>query len=139
MTRQLIRIVGNAQLGFFLVFVNAMAKSAAKGVEVDSSWRNSDLVVSRTVVHFADLNLSREADVKEIYRRIRVAASIVCAPLRNTRSPVQVGQWHTCRETAIADAVAEIHHPSLSEYHVRLMAGNQQPPSVTDGIGSSRE
>jgi UrcA family protein len=114
MIRQLVRIVGVSLLGFCVVSVNATAPSAA-GVEVDSTRRSSDLEVRRKVVNFADLNLSREAGVKTLYRRISVAANYVCAPLSYQRDLGQAAQWRACREKAIANAVAEIDHPLLSE------------------------
>jgi hypothetical protein len=50
-----------------------MAQSAANGVEVDSTQRSGDLVVMKTVVNFADLNLSREAGVRSFIHRVKVA------------------------------------------------------------------
>jgi UrcA family protein len=139
MIRQTILIVGFSLLGFCLISVNAEAQSVGTGKGVNPTPNSSDLEVRRRVVNFSDLNLSGEAGVKEIYRRIRAAANLVCAPLSDTRNLARLAQGRACREMAIANAVAEIHHPLLSEYHVRLMAGNLQHPPLTDGIGSSRE
>ena len=138
MIRQLILIVGLVLLGFCLISVNVRAQPADPGMEVDAGWRSGDLEVRRRAVNFADLNLSREAGVKELYRRIRAAANSVCALSGDTRDLARFAPWRTCRETAIANAVAEIHHPLLSAHHMRLVAGNQRRQWFNDNVDTSR-
>jgi UrcA family protein len=106
-----------AALAVVLASFNAAAQSTPGNVAVDASQRGADLEVRRKVVPFADLDLSREAGVKALYQRIKAAAESVCSPLRRTRSLTMEPGWRDCLNTAVANAVADIDHPRLTELH----------------------
>lgn len=67
------------------------------------------------VVRFADLDLTRAAGARQLYRRIEHAAHEVCAPY-GTRD-----YDRSCADAAIARAVAEIGAPLLTAHHQRLV------------------
>ena len=100
---------GIAALGVVFGSFNAVAQSAPRNVAVDVS--------QRKVVPFADLDLSREAGVKVLYQRIKAAAESVCSPLRRARSLAVEPGWRDCRNAAVANAVADVDHPLLTELH----------------------
>lgn len=67
-------------------------------------------------VSFADLDLSTEAGNRELYKRIREAAEQAC-PLSSstgTRIPARDRQ---CVETAVSQAVKNIHSTRLAQVH----------------------
>jgi UrcA family protein len=68
------------------------------------------------VVRFADLDLTRPADVAALYRRIRVAAREVCQPL-SERDLTLLAASRPCVLDAIDHAVGDINSPTLSRYH----------------------
>jgi UrcA family protein len=68
------------------------------------------------VVRFADLDLSRIDGAATLYNRIRLAANQVCAPLESRDLGLLVKD-RACVDKAIADAVANVNRPLLSQYH----------------------
>jgi UrcA family protein len=68
------------------------------------------------VVRFADLDLTRPADVAALYQRIRVAARDVCRPL-SERDLTLLAASRPCVVDAIGRAVGDINSPTLSRYH----------------------
>jgi UrcA family protein len=68
------------------------------------------------VVRFADVDLSKVDGAATLYTRIRGAAKQVCAPF-DTRELGFLVQYHACVDKAIADAVANVNRPLLSQYH----------------------
>ncbi len=78
--------------------------------------------VRKETVRFADLDLSRIEGVAKLYGRIAHAARDVCDPLET--------QWHfveyrTCVDTAIANAVATVNRPLLTQYHQLRTKGDK--------------
>ena len=71
---------------------------------------------ARRTVHFADLDLTRPADVAVLYQRIRVAAREVCQPL-GERDLILLAATRSCMLDAIDRAVVDVHSPTLSRYH----------------------
>ena len=69
-----------------------------------------------SVVHFADLDVSSVEGAKRLYARLRRAATEVCEPLESAIAG-DASEQHACVTKAIADAVASINRPLLSEYH----------------------
>src|SRR5260221_14442152 len=61
-----------------------------------------------TTVHYADLNLNHPAGVAELYRRITVAANILCGPRAFTGFYYLFPDFTPCTEKAIASAVARV-------------------------------
>jgi UrcA family protein len=68
------------------------------------------------VVRFADVDLSRIGGAATLYTRIRQAAGQVCTPLEGRDLGLLV-KHRACVDKAIADAVASVNRPLLSQYH----------------------
>lgn len=68
------------------------------------------------VVRYADLNLNSQAGVASLHKRIRNAAESVCSPLE-TRILGLRQAYETCVEGALADGIAAVANPSLSQHH----------------------
>jgi UrcA family protein len=62
-------------------------------------------------VSYADLDLSRPADVDTLYGRLRLAAMGACLPLPLT--PVIYADWERCYNAVLGSAVLEMHSPEL--------------------------
>jgi UrcA family protein len=77
---------------------------------------NIRLDVPSVVVNYADLKLNKKADVVRLHARIRNAAQQVCTPL-NSRVLGLREQYQSCVTDAIAQSVARINNPNLSNYH----------------------
>jgi UrcA family protein len=79
------------------------------------------------VVQFSDLDVSKIEGAKTLYARLRYAAKAVCMPLESA------GLWgdaqhRACMDKAIADAVANVNRPVLSQYHQLRTKGNKAGP-----------
>jgi UrcA family protein len=96
-----------ATFGFYAV--NASANAVAN----DPSMTNPPRTYT---VRFADLDVSKLEGAKELYARLRHAAKVVCKPLE-TAYLWHSDQYETCMKKAIADAVAGVDRPLLSQYH----------------------
>jgi UrcA family protein len=70
-----------------------------------------------TTVHYADLNLNQPAGVAALYRRITVAANLVCGQRAFTGSYYAVPDYTHCCDKAIASAVARVDRPQLTAYY----------------------
>ena len=76
----------------------------------------------QVVVRYADLTLSRQADVATLYRRIERAANRVCdAP--EPRDLARAAAAKPCIARAVADAVAQINSPLLTGLYATKMGG----------------
>lgn len=71
----------------------------------------------RRTVSYAELDLSKQAGVEVLYRRIKDAARIVCGG----RDPiVRISLARSqCYEKAVADAVAQVNSPLLTALHTK--------------------
>ena len=68
-------------------------------------------------VRYADLDLSRPADVKTLYQRIRHAADRACGERELTGSHTVIPSWKHCVTDAVDNAVIQLDRPALSAYH----------------------
>jgi UrcA family protein len=93
----------------------------ANGVANDRSTTNAQLTYT---VRFADLDVSKMEGAKTLYARLRYAAKVVCKPLESAYS-WHSDQYETCMNKAIADAVARVDRPLLSEYHQSRTMSNK--------------
>lgn len=72
--------------------------------------------VPSVVVHFADLDLSRNGDAQVLYQRLNRAAERVCAPL-DDRDLARHMRFMACVQGAISTAVATVDRPALTAYN----------------------
>jgi UrcA family protein len=72
--------------------------------------------VRSVTVSYADLNLSTVAGARSLYHRIQGAARTVC-PQEGVRDLGRYYGWKRCYEGAIANAVAKVNSPLLTEVH----------------------
>jgi UrcA family protein len=102
-----------ATLGFSAA--DASAGTLSNGASVTGATRSE-------VVRFPDLDLSGIEGVAKLYGRIAHAARDVCDPLDTQWRPTE---YRTCVDTAIADAVATLNRPLLSQYHQFRIKGDR--------------
>jgi UrcA family protein len=76
------------------------------------------------VVRFADVDLSRIDGAMTVYGRIRQAANSVCESL-DSRVLGLMEKHRACVNQAVADAVASINRPLLSQYHQLRTKGDK--------------
>jgi UrcA family protein len=67
------------------------------------------------VVRFSDLDLSRIEGASTLYARLRHAARAVCDPLES-RDMGLAKKYKACVDKALADAVATVNRPLLTQY-----------------------
>jgi UrcA family protein len=90
--------------------------NAAKASPDDVSQDRSTKESLKYVVRFADLNISNIEGAKALYGRLHYAAKVVCKPLEGAGAWGSA-QYETCMKKAVADAVADVNRPLLSQYH----------------------
>ncbi len=76
------------------------------------------------VVRYADVDLSKIDGAITVYSRIRQAANGVCESL-DSRVLGLVEKHRACVNQAIADAVASVNRPLLSQYHQLRTKGDK--------------
>lgn len=76
------------------------------------------------VVRFPDLDLSKMAGATALYARLRHASRVVCDPLQSREIGTAAG-YRACMEQAVANAVASVNSPLLSEYHQMQTRGDR--------------
>ena len=113
-----------------------MAASAGRGVAATSPgspYRESLSGAPLTaIVHFADLDISSIEGTKRLYVRLRSAATEVCEPLESA-SAWGASEHRACVSKAIADAVANINRPLLSQYHWSQTKGGARVVKLAQG------
>lgn len=95
-----------ATLGF-----NA-ADASAGSLSRDASLGDPPL---KYVVPFQDLDLSKIDGATRLYARLRYAARAVCEPIQSRQLGL-AEKYRACVDKAIADAVARVNRPLLSQY-----------------------
>jgi UrcA family protein len=78
------------------------------------------------VVRFSDLDVSKIEGAKALYARLRLAAKLVCEPLESAGSS-GYARHSACMDKAVADAVASVDRPLLSQYHQFRTHGDKAP------------
>ncbi len=78
---------------------------------------------------YAGLNLSRPADVAQLYRRIATAADEVCEAVSAGAAVAARLRVRKCVAESIARAVENVHVPALTQYYARKT--HQPDTSVT--------
>lgn len=80
----------------------------------------SDQLVGKSEkVSFSDLDVKKEADLRQLYRRLRHASERVCGveSFSSSGSLAEVREAKRCFREALDTAVAEIDDPSLTRIH----------------------
>ena len=95
-----------AMLGVLLGGLNAGAVAIAAADEVP-----------RSVVRYADLDLSHGAGAALLYARIRTAAASVCG-VGDARQLGYIALVQRCQQQAISQAVADVDAPALTSYYL---------------------
>jgi UrcA family protein len=72
--------------------------------------------VDKYVVRFSDLDLSKTDGAAILYTRLSYAAAVVCNSLRS-RDVGIAAKYRACVAQAIANAVASVDRPLVSQYH----------------------
>ncbi len=83
--------------------------------------------VPQEIVKFADLDLTRPAGAQELYRRIAHAARDVCETGSAGGSALAIA-YGLCIDRAIADAVATVGSPLLTERYEHKKQREILPP-----------
>lgn len=77
-------------------------------------------IVKSMTVGIRDLDLTRQHDVETFYFRVRRAADRVCERGVSGDWPTHAGSVDpACVQRAIAGAVASVHQPLVTAYHIR--------------------
>lgn len=70
-----------------------------------------------TTVRAADLDLSREADARELYDRIRSAARRLCMAEESSADQRKASRRRSCIQAAVDAAIERANVPSLTAVH----------------------
>lgn len=92
-------------------FLLPVAALALSGIAAASS-RHTESVV----VRYGDLNLNSSVGVARLHKRIRNAAESVCGDL-NSRVMGLRESYDQCVNEAVANGVAAVGNPNLSDFH----------------------
>jgi UrcA family protein len=95
-----------------------LAAALAMGAQVAQATDSvavGEVRLSETV-KYGDLNLNREEGVSRLYKRLNRAAKNVCEPLRG-RQLMESAKHRVCVSEALANAVAEVNQPLLTQYY----------------------
>src|ERR1700719_2412247 len=104
-----------------LAAVIGCSAALASNVSKDESATNER---HQYVVRFADVDLSSIDGAITVYSRIRQAANAVCESL-DSRVLGLMEKHRACVNQAIADAVASVDRPLLSQYHQLRTKGDK--------------
>jgi len=75
------------------------------------------IATAQKAVDYTDLNLAVPADVSVLYKRLQIAAKVVCGSV-DGRQLRQVQQQRKCYRDALSTAVATVNHNSVTAlYH----------------------
>jgi UrcA family protein len=95
----------------------AHAANVSKDQSATNEWH-------QYVVRYADVDLSRIDGAITVYSRIRQAADAVCESI-DSRVLGLMEKHRACVNQAIADAVASVDRPLLSQYHQLRTKGDK--------------
>ena len=83
--------------------------------------------VNKYIVRFPDLDLSKMDGAAALYARLQHAADMACDSLRSRDIGI-AGKYRACMQHAVADAVASVNRPLLSQYHESRTQGGKAGP-----------
>jgi UrcA family protein len=70
-------------------------------------------------VHFGDLNLSTDAGVETLYKRIKIAARTVCQESEVAGDGRVASHYWACYDKAVADAIGKVNNTQLTAMYQR--------------------
>jgi UrcA family protein len=70
-------------------------------------------------VHFGDLNLSTDAGVQTLYKRIKLAARTVCNESVVSGDGRSASHYWACYDKAVADAISKVDNTQLTAMYQR--------------------
>ena len=83
--------------------------------------------VTKYIVRFPDLDLSKMEGAAALYVRLQHAAGIACNSLQSRDIGI-AAKYRACMQHAVADAVASVNRPLLSQYHESRTNGGKAGP-----------
>ncbi|MBM0104039.1 UrcA family protein [Steroidobacter sp. S1-65] len=90
---------------------------------------------AKTVIGFADLDLSKEADARELYSRLQRASSHVCDGYSEVRDLRTKQLYDACYQDTLARAVEDVGHAAVK---AAFAADNRIRVAKRDGKGLRR-
>ena len=104
-----------------LGFCAAGASAGTQNVQFVSDGLN------KYIVRFPDLDLSKMDGAAALYVRLQHAAGIACNSLQSRDIGI-AAKYRACMQHAVADAVASVNRPLLSQYHESRTQGGKTGP-----------
>lgn len=95
----------------------ACAMFCVSGITSHAHAADASNGVSIREVSFAGLNLTKQADVQVLYRRIAAAANQVCDTVAGPTALETKFRVKRCTAETIARAVADVDAPALTQYY----------------------
>jgi UrcA family protein len=112
-TRQLNLLITKREI----VMKNLITFTAIALFAAGSAVQAQDIETPPTkTVHFADINLSSAQGAAKLYRRLELAAGMVCVQYPDSPDPSIRRAHDKCTHEAIERAVAKVDRPALNDY-----------------------
>ena len=70
--------------------------------------------IPKAVVGYADLDLSKQADVRSLYERLQRASARVCGDYKDLRSLAMKRSYEVCFQQSLSRAVDEVNHAAVT-------------------------
>lgn len=101
------------------VVVTSVAVFAFGFPAIAAAYDSSDLKRKSEKISYADLNVTKDADAQQLYRRLQKASKRVCGveSLQVARSIRAVSSAKRCYRSALDSAVAKVDNDTLSKIH----------------------
>ncbi len=118
------------------IALGAMGIAALLLIGMNANATASAAHVRSQVVQFEDLELSKPADAKRLYLRLRMAASEVCGGYPRVHTLARNSPRARCEQAAIANAVETIGNSNLTALHLaggRLKLAQSRAPAASHG------
>jgi UrcA family protein len=78
----------------------------------------------RTVVTYDELDLATSKGAAVLYKRLRAAAHVVCAPIKGL-DLARRAKYEACYKEALSNAVAEVNRDAVTAMHARATQGQR--------------
>jgi UrcA family protein len=98
--------------------LSAVVALATLGIAVSPAIAAAPTAAPARTVRFGDLNLSSNAGLAALHRRLEEAAADVCGPAEVPGSRRISPAYQDCVSDAVHRAVLQINRPEVTAYHV---------------------